>query len=332
MGKDEYMKTEQKALQTGFDTNTTADEVIKGINLAGKNVVITGGHAGLGLETTRVLVGVGAHVIVGARDVKKAREAVSALKGVAVMELDLASPASIDSFAKAFLQKNLPLHILINNAGIMATPLSKDERGFESQFATNHLGHFQLTAKLWPALKSAHGSRVISLSSLGHRFGGVDLNDPNYKNRPYEKWAAYGQSKSANSLFAVELDKVGQPYGIRAFAVHPGRIAGTELVRHMSPEELKAAGIYEENGVKKVAASGGISKTIPQGAATTVWAATAPKLEGKGGGYCENGDIAEPVADDSKLQGGIRRWAIDSVVAKQLWELSEKLTEIKWPQ
>ena len=326
------MTTEQKALHTGFDTNTTANEVISGASLKGKNVVITGGHSGLGFETTRVLSAAGAKVIVGARNLRKAKESVSALNDVEVIELDLASPTSIDQFAKELLDRDIQIHILINNAGIMAAPLLRDERGFESQFATNHLGHFQLTARLWPALKSAQGSRVISLSSLGHRFGGVNLIDPNYQNRTYEKWAAYGQSKSANSLFAVELDKVGQPYGIRAFSVHPGRIAETDLVRHMSTDELKSAGIYEENGVKKVAPTGGISKTISQGAATTVWAATSPLLAGLGGVYCENSDIAEMVADDSKLQGGVRRWAIDPGIAKDLWKLSERLTEIQWPK
>src|SRR6185437_6668541 len=168
----------------------------------------------------------------------------------------------------------------------------------------------------------------IALSSLGHRFSGVDLEDPNFSARPYDKWVAYGQSKSANSLFAIELDKRGLSHGIRAFAVHPGRIVETNLLRNLSQDEMMAAGIYEENSVRRLTTAGGVAKTISQGAATTIWAATSPSLAGKGGVYCENCDIAEIVPDDSKLQGGVRQWAVDRNVATSLWELSERLTLI----
>jgi len=322
------METPQKPLGTGFGTNTTVDELLPGLSLDGKVAIVTGGHSGLGLETTRALSNAGARVIVGSRDIRRASAAVAALKNVEVAHLDLSSATSVDRFADAFISANSALDILINNAGVMATPLTRDSRGYESQFAVNHLGHFQLTFRLWAALKRARGARVIALSSLGHRFSGVDLEDPNFSARPYDKWVAYGQSKSANSLFAIELDKRGLSHGIRAFAVHPGRIVETNLLRNLSQDEMMAAGIYEENSVRRLTTAGGVAKTISQGAATTIWAATSPSLAGKGGVYCENCDIAEIVPDDSKLQGGVRQWAVDRNVATSLWELSERLTLI----
>lgn len=324
------METPQRALATGFDASTTAEEVISGLSLDGKVAIVTGGHSGLGLETTRALSSAGAKVLVGSRDVRRASAAVAALQNVEVAHLDLSSPASIDRFAETFVSANSALDILINNAGIMAAPLTRDSRGYESQFAINHLGHFQLTVRLLPALRRAKGARVIAVSSHGHRFSGVDLEDPNFNARKYDKWVAYGQSKSANSLFAIELDKRGLLHGIRAFAVHPGRIVETDLLRNLSREEIRAAGIHEENTVRRVTAAGDVGKTIPQGAATTIWAATSPLLADRGGVYCENCDIAEIVPDDSKLQGGVRRWAIDSNVASGLWELSERLTRVNW--
>src|SRR3984893_18557750 len=218
------MATEQKPLPSGFGARTTAEEALGGADLRGKVAIVTGGHAGLGLETTRVLSNAGATVIVGSRDPGKAQLGVAKMKNVEIGELDLASAASIDRFGSEFLKSYRGLDLLINNAGVMATPLARDARGYELQFSTNHLGHFHLTARLWPALKQSGDERVVALSSRGHARSAVDPNDPNFNNRPYDKWAAYGQSKSANSLFAVELDKRGQEYGIRAFAVHPGGI------------------------------------------------------------------------------------------------------------
>src|SRR6266404_6011164 len=209
--------TEQKPLPSGFGARTTAEEALGGADLRGKVAIVTGGHAGLGLETTRVLSNAGATVVIGSRDLKKAQMAVAKMKNVEIGQLDLASPNSIDRFANAFLSSNRPLDLLINNAGIMATPLMRDDRGYEMQFATNHLGHFQLTAALWEALKKSRNARVVTLSSYGHRIAGVKFTDPNFDKRPYDKWVAYGQSKTANSLFAVELDKRGQQHGIRAF-------------------------------------------------------------------------------------------------------------------
>ena len=322
--------TEQKPLPSGFGARTTAEEALGGTDLQGKVALVTGGHAGLGLETTRVLSNAGATVVVGSRDTRKAQMAVAKMKNVEVGELDLASPDSIDRFANEFLNSNRALDLLINNAGVMATPLTRDARGYELQFATNHLGHFQLTARLWPALKRSGDARVVALSSRGHARGGVDFSDPNFNKRPYDKWAAYGQSKSASSLFAVELDKRGQKDGVRAFAVHPGGIL-TDLLKYMTDEELSAYGIYRENGVPKIPDATKVPerfKTIEEGAATTIWCAVSPQLKGKGGVYCEDCDIAAMVPADSKLNSGVRPWAVDRAAAEELWSLSEKLTSV----
>ena len=236
--------TEQKLLISGFGRKTTAEEASHGCDLRGKVALVTGGHAGLGLETTRVLSNAGAVVVIGSRDPKKAQVAVAKMKNVEVGQLDLANPSSIDRFANEFLNSNRALDLLINNAGIMATPLIRDGRGYEMQFATNHLGHFQLTARLWEALKKSRNARVVTLSSYGHSIAGVNFTDPNFNQRPYERWEAYGQSKSANSLFAVELDKRGQEHGIRAFAVHPG---ATTVWCAVSAQLNNKGGVYCEN-------------------------------------------------------------------------------------
>jgi NAD(P)-dependent dehydrogenase (short-subunit alcohol dehydrogenase family) len=314
------MTTEQKPLKSGFGAKTTAREVLAGRDLTGKTAVVTGGYSGVGLETTRALAEAGATVVVPARTQEKARTALAGIPRVEIETLELIDPASIDEFAGRFLGSGRPLDMLINNAGIMALPLRRDARGYESQFATNHLGHFQLTARLWPALKRAGGARVVSVSSTGIRFGGVDFDDPNFERREYDKWRAYGQSKTANALFAVGLDKRGQAHGVRAFSVHPGRIH-TDLARYMSDEEL--------------AAVGGAFKTPEQGAATSVWCATSPQLEGKGGVYCMDADIAGVISDFA-LQGvdqemtGVLPWAIDPDLAERLWRLSEKMTGVKF--
>jgi NAD(P)-dependent dehydrogenase (short-subunit alcohol dehydrogenase family) len=324
------MATEQKPLPSGLGARTTAEEALGAADLRGKVAIVTGGHAGLGLETTRVLSKAGATVVVGSRDPGKAQMAVAKMKNVEVGQLDLASPGSIDRFANEFLKSYGALDLLINNAGVMATPLTRDERGYELQFATNHLGHFQLTARLWEALKKSRNARVVALCSRGHARGAVDLNDPNFEKRPYDKWVAYGQSKSANSLFAVELDKRGQDQGIRAFAVHPGGIL-TDLSKYMTDEELSAYGIQRVNGVLTIPDITKVPmrfKTVEQGAATTIWAAVSPQLNGKGGVYCEDCDIAQLVPADSKLNNGVRPWAVDEAAAEALWTLSEKLTSV----
>jgi len=324
------MVTEQKPLPSGLGARTTAAEALGGADLGGKVAIVTGGHVGLGLETTRVLSNAGATVVVGSRDVQRAQLAVATMKNVEVGQLDLASPDSIDRFASEFLKSNRTLDLLINNAGVMATPLTRDERGYELQFATNHLGHFQLAARLWPALKRSGDARVVALSSRGHARGRVDFSDPNFNKKPYDKWAAYGQSKSANSLFAVELDKRGQKDGVRAFAVHPGGIL-TDLLKYMTDEELSRYGVYRENGVAKIPDATKVPerfKTIEEGAATTIWCAVSPQLNGKGGVYCEDCDIAAMVPADSKLNSGVRPWAVDKAAAEALWSLCEKLTSV----
>lgn len=326
------MNTLQKPIHSGFSAASTAEDVIKGIDLTGKVAIVTGGYSGIGLETARVLRNAGAQVIVPARDLKKAA---TTLKGmdVTIEELDLMNPASINAFADRFLASNRPLHILVNSAGIMANPFTKDTRGYESQFATNHLGHFQLVNKLWPALQKANGARVISVSSRGHRYSPVILDDPNFENREYERWAAYGQSKTANVLFAVELDKRGRNEGIRAFSLHPGSILGTGLAVHLTKEELLAAGVIDENGKPIRDAERGL-KTIEQGASTSVWCATSPQLDDIGGLYCEDNDVAPlmptKISKDLNIGasarfGGVMPYAIDQEIAAKLWSLSEKL-------
>ena len=322
--------TEQRPLPSGFGPRTTAEQALAGRELRGKVAIVTGGHAGLGLETTRVLSNAGATVVIGSRDTEKAQLAVAAMKNVEVVRLDLASPVSIDRFAEEFLSSKRALDLLINNAGVMATPLMRDERGYELQFATNHLGHFQLTARLWEALKKSRDARVVALSSRGHARGHVDFDDPNFDKRPYDKWVAYGQSKTANSLFAVELDQRGQQHGIRAFAVHPGGIL-TDLSKYMTDEELSAFGARRVNGVitiPDVTKTPFRFKTVEEGAATTIWSAVSPQLNGKGGVYCEDCDIAQLVAADSQLHSGVRPWAVDKAAAEALWTLSEKLTSV----
>lgn len=326
------MSRTQTPIHSGFSAASTAQEVLAGIDLTGKTAIVTGGYSGIGTETTRALRAAGAHVIVPARDLAKARTALQGID-VEIAAMDLVDPASVDAFAETFLASGEPLHILINSAGVMACPLCRDARGYETQFATNHLGHFQLAARLWPALKRAGAARVVALSSLGHRYAPVDMDDPHFERRDYDRWIAYGQSKSANALFAVGLDTRGKAHGVRAFSVHPGRII-TDLARHMSIEELQRLGAFDENGRPVVDIARGM-KSPAQGAATSVWAATSPQLDDKGGLYCEDCDIAE-LSDDADttaagsgtLSAGVRSWAVDPLAAEHLWTMSERMTGI----
>ncbi|MCY1029965.1 oxidoreductase [Corallococcus sp. BB11-1] len=311
------MTTKQQPLKSGYGARTTAREVMGDRRLDGVIAVVTGGYAGIGLETTRVLSAAGAAVIVPARTPDKARSALAGMERVELEQLDLADPVTIDAFAERFLASGRPLHLLVNNAGIMATPLARDARGFESQFATNHLGHFQLTARLWPALRRANGARVVALSSRGHRRAGVDFEDPHFERHAYDKWAAYGQSKTANILFALALDARGEAHRIRAFSVHPGGIL-TDLMRSMSEEEKRGA-IENSNKIAPL-------KTVEQGAATSIWCATSPQLDGLGGVYCDDVDIAEVVGAESPVPRGVMPWAVDPTLAERLWTASEAWT------
>ena len=269
-------RTNQSAIPSGYGPLTTAREALGNLDLTGKIALVTGGYSGIGLETARVLAEAGATVIVQARTPDKARAAVAGIPRLELEVLDLMEPASIDGLAERFLATGRQLDMLINSAGIMAAPLSRDSRGYESQFATNHLGHFQLTARLWPALLKANGARVVSVSSRGHRLGGVDFEDPNFHHREYDKWKAYGQSKSANALFAVELDNQAKAQGIRAFSVHPGLIM-TDLSRHLKDDEVgRPKQMNDEQEEKPDSSTNSDTfKTVEQGAATSVWCATA---------------------------------------------------------
>lgn len=333
------MPTLQEPIGSGFGAASTAADVLKGIDLSGRVAIVTGGYSGLGLETTRVLRSAGARVIVPARDHNRAATALKGLDHVEIEPMDLLDPASIDAFAERFLGTGL--HILVNSAGIMATPLVRDARGYESQFATNHLGHFQLVARLWPALRRASGARVVSVSSWGHRHSPVVFDDPNFERRDYDRWAAYGQSKTANILFALGLDERGKAEGVRAFSLHPESIVGTGLERNLSNEELRALGVIDERGKPILDPARGL-KTVQQGAATSVWCATSQQLNGMGGVYCENCDIAPlaPTAADVERSDdairqfrqlgstalGVMSYAVDPEAADRLWNLSERLT------
>jgi NAD(P)-dependent dehydrogenase (short-subunit alcohol dehydrogenase family) len=311
--------TAQHKIGSGFGARSTAAEVLRGIDLTGKLAIVTGGYSGLGLETTRALVGAGAHVVVPARRPVVAKEALASVEGVEIGELDLGDLESVRAFADGFLASGRSVDIMINNAAVMACPETRVGPGWEAQFATNHLGHFALVNRLWPAVAS--GARIVSVSSSGHRRSGIRWDDVRFEHG-YDKWEAYGQAKTANSLFAVQLDALARESGVRAFAVHPGGIL-TPLQRHLPKQEMVDLGWIDENGNQTAAGF----KTPEEGAATQLWAATSPRLAGEGGVYCEDCDIAEP-ADGSGALSGVREWATDSEQAARLWELSAGLTGV----
>jgi len=329
MIQDNYQGALQLPLLSGFNAASTTEDVIKGINLKGKIAIVTGGNTGIGLETVKVLANAGATVIVPSRDIEKARKSLENVKNVELEIMDAINPISIDEFAEKFLASGRPLHLLINNAGIMWVPLRRDNRGFESQLATNYLGQFHLTARLFPALKKANGSRVVNVSSLGHQMAPFNFEDPNFLYREYETLQAYGQSKTACNLFALELDNRAKSFGIRAYSLHPGSIGGTELGREAPLELFQKMGFLDANGnmLPEVAAK---LKTIPQGAATTVWCATSPLLDNIGGVYCEDVDIAEIASKDSVGISGVEPYSLDRMNAKRLWDLSEEMTGVSF--
>ena len=315
-----YTRTPQQKIESGFGLRSTADEVLKGIDLSGKLALVTGGYSGLGLETTKALVKAGARVIVPARRPEAAQEALSGIENVEVGELDLSDLNSVKAFADRVLASGRSIDLAILNAGVMASPETRVGPGWELQFATNHLGHFALINRLWPLLIAGEGARVVATSSTGHHFSPIRWDNLNFEGN-YHKFEAYGQSKTANSLFAVELDRRGAEQGVRAFAVHPGGIL-TPLQRHMGREEMIALKWIDEDGKGNPG-----FKTPEQGAATQVWAATSPQLEGKGGVYCEDCDIAEPAQEDGP-RVGVKDYAVDPEEAKRLWDLSVELTGV----
>jgi len=316
-----------------FGATSTTDEVLSGVNLQGKRILVTGVSAGLGIETARSLAAHGADVVGAARDLKKAeaataqvrKDAVAAGGSFELVALDLASLKSVRASAEELLAKGQFFDVIIANAGVMATPFSHTADGFETQFGTNHLGHFVLVNRIAPLLRN--GSRVINLSSAGHRYSNVDLNDPNFERTPYEPFVAYGRSKTANILFTVAFDRRHRGLGVRAAAVHPGVIE-TELARHVDPARLQA---LIDQITKERIANGKEPfrwKTVPQGAATSVWTAVVAPAEVIGGKYCENCHVGEVVADSATISGvseGVRAYALDPYNAEALWKKSEEM-------
>ena len=314
------MTSKQSPIGSGFGAASTATEVLVGLDLAGRTVLVTGGHSGLGRETTRALAGAGAHVIVAARDVAAARASLSPDIDAEVEQLDLADLASVRDFARRFLASGRHIDILVANAGIMACPETRIGPEWEAQFATNHLGHYALVNLLWPALKG--GARVVVVSSAAHGITGIRWDDVQFT-QGYDKWQAYGQSKTANALFAVQLDHLGKDEGVRAFSVHPGKIF-TPLQRHLAQEEMIAAGWLDATGKP----ADPTFKTPQQGAATSVWAATSPRLTGMGGLYCEDCEVAPLDTRTAPPFDGVRAHAVDAGEAERLWQLSAELMGI----
>ncbi|OCC25597.1 shikimate dehydrogenase [Croceicoccus estronivorus] len=312
-----------------FGAESTTDEVLAGIDLTGKRILVTGVSAGLGVETARALVMRGADVVGAARDLAKARDATGAVRDAAqetggsfeLVELDLASLDSVRACADALVADGRQFDVIIANAGIMACPERKTQDGFEMQFGTNHLGHFVLVNRIASLL--APGGRLVNLSSSGHWYSDVDLDDPNFERTPYNEWQAYGRSKTANILFAVEFDRRHKGRGIRAAAVHPGAIS-TELGRHMTRESTAQLLASIEAAQKEYGAEVFFYKTVPQGAATSVWAAITAPGDEVGGRYCEDCHVAE-VQDSNGILGGVASYGLDAERAKALWEKSEQL-------
>jgi len=313
----EMIMTRQRPIGSGFGPSSTAAEVLRGVDLSGKVALVTGGYSGIGLETTRALAAAGAHVMVPAR---RPAAAAAVLPGVEVDELDLADLAGVTRFAERFLASGRALDIAVLNAGIMASPETRVGPGWEAQFAVNHLGHFALVNRLWPALRP--GARVIGVSSTGHHLSGIRWDDIHFA-RGYDKWLAYAQAKTAVALTAVHLDRVGRDAGVRAFSVHPGAIL-TPLQRHLERAEMVEAGWVDEHGALVATHF----KTPQQGAATQVWAATSSQLDGMGGVFCQDCDIA-PVTDHVDMDaGGVMAHAVDPDEAARLWALSVELTGV----
>jgi NAD(P)-dependent dehydrogenase (short-subunit alcohol dehydrogenase family) len=308
-------------MSNGFGFETTAEDVAQGLDLSGEVIVITGGSAGLGVETARVLSSKGAKIVSVVRDPAKGAEAIKQIRetvpnaDIEIAELDLSDLDSVRRGAADITRRFPKIDRLINNAGVMACPLGRTAQGLDLQLGTNHLGHFVLTSGLIHSLLAGAPGRIVNLSSGGHKLSPLRFDDPFFEKEPYEKWVAYGQAKTANILFSVGLDKRFKDRGIRSFAVHPGAIM-TELGRHLEPEDIKAL-MARQEGVKMT------YKTVPQGAATSVWAATASELDGRGGVYCEDANVAEPTQTES-FGPGVMTYAIDDASADRLWSLSEE--------
>jgi NAD(P)-dependent dehydrogenase (short-subunit alcohol dehydrogenase family) len=314
-------------MNNAFGATSTTDEVLEGMNLSGKRVLVTGVSAGLGVETARALASHGAEVVGAARDLSKAQNATQQVRAQAalggsltIIQLDLASLASVRRCADGLLTAGKPFDLIIANAGVMACPKGTTADGFETQFGTNHLGHFVLVNRIASLLKS--GARLVNLSSAGHRYSDVDLEDPNFEHSQYTEFVAYGRSKTANVLFAVEFDRRHKARGVRATTVHPGAIE-TELGRYMTAE-VRNDLIANINASQPKGAPPFSWKSIPQGAATSVWAACVADAEAVGGRYCEDCHVAEIVSTPG-IRGGVQSYALDPKRAQALWQKSEQL-------
>ena len=321
------ISADQKPLNSGFGQKTEPGEILESIDLSKKTVIITGGYSGIGLETTKAMIAKGARVIIPA---KRVNIATTQLEGVVakedIIEMDLADLNSVQSFVDSFKNQNMSLDILINNAGVMACPETRIGHGWESQFAINQIGHLLLTKGLMNSMKDAEESRLVSLSSSAHSITGILWEDIHFNNNPYDKWIAYGQSKTASSLLAIEFDNQMKGYGGRGFSVHPGGII-TPLQRHLGNEEMVALGWKNEDGTLSEMAEK-FFKSPSQGAGTTLWCATSPMLDAMGGIFCENCDVAERkvnLDDSMKRFFGVADWAIDSEEATRLWSETESL-------
>ncbi|HCC00779.1 MAG TPA: oxidoreductase [Ruminococcaceae bacterium] len=339
------MKFEEKQVPVNspYGHFSTGMQVIQNVDLRGKTAVITGGHSSIGLWTTKALVKAGARVIVLARNGKQARHNLRHMPQVSILPFDLLDPQSIDAAADQVLKSAPQIHILVCSAGIIGIPLTRDARGYEEQFATNYLGHFQLVARLYPALRRAQGARVVLVGSRGHRWGGVLLDDPHFLKTAYTPNRAYAQSKSALSLFAVRLDALAKKDGVRAFSVHPGPIPSSDLFS-ASIVGIKSPSVVARTRVAAKLMRGlhltslmnafrhpqveDAFKTVEQGAATPVWCATSALLDGLGGVYCEDCNIARAVPGESEAPYGVRPWATDPELAKKVWQMGEEMTGV----
>lgn len=316
--------TDQTPINSPFHAKSTAAEVIEGIDLHGKYAIVTGGYSGIGVETVKALAGAGAEILVPARDVARAKDALKPIAGkIGIAAMDLADLSSVRKFARDAVAAGKPVHLLINNAGVMACPETRIGKGWELQFGTNHIGHFVLTHELAPLLKKANGARVVSLSSTGHKLSPIRWHDIHFTKEPYNKWVAYGQSKTANALFARGLNRRLKGDGVEAFAVHPGGIV-TPLQRHLDKEEMIALGWLGPDGELSEMAKA-MFKTPEQGASTTVWAAVSRLIGGKGGVYCENCNIAKLAGPDAPRWAEVQPYACDEAEAARLWSETEKM-------
>lgn len=306
-----------------FNDKFTTDDVLAGVDLAGKRILVTGVSAGLGVETARALVAHGASVVGTARDLAKARAATAHIPGIELVEMDLASLVSVRAAADALNAKGEMFDVVIANAGVMAAPFGKTEDGFETQFGTNHLGHFVFVNRIASLIRD--GGRLVNLASAGHRFSDVDLDDPGFETSAYDPWLAYGRSKTANVLFAVEFDRRHKGRGVRAAAVHPGGIM-TELGRHLDENAMQEL-LDVLNAQREADGRPDFEfKTIPQGAATSVWAGVVAPADAVGGRYCEDCRVSDFSEDSGmSLNPGVRPYALDPDRARALWTLSETL-------